>query len=102
MKKYRIGLVGCGGIARAHTEGYRAIAGDICEIVAGCDVNRENLDKYCEKYNVPLKFTDPKELIDSGEVDVIALLTPPAVREEVIFPNRVGVAFPPFKEFIEV
>ena len=50
MKKYRIGLVGCGGIARAHTEGYRAIAGDICEVVAGCDINKENLDKYCEKY----------------------------------------------------
>lgn len=86
MSKYRIGLVGCGGIARAHTEGYRAIAGDICDVVAGCDVNKDNLDNYCDKYDVPLKFTDPKELIDSGEVDVIALLTPPAARAEIIFP----------------
>lgn len=86
MKKYRIGLVGCGGIARAHIEGYRAIADDICEVVAGCDINQENLDNYCEKYGVPLKFTDPKDLINSGEVDVIALLTPPAIRSDVIFP----------------
>jgi len=86
MKKYRIGLVGCGGIARAHTEGYRAIAGDICEVVAGCDISQGNLDSFCDKYEVPLRFTDPRELIDSGEVDVIALLTPPAARAEVIFP----------------
>lgn len=86
MKKYRIGLVGCGGIARAHTEGYRAIADDICEVVAGCDIHQGNLDNFCDKYEVPLRFTDPKELIDSGEVDVIALLTPPAIRAEVIFP----------------
>ena len=86
MKKYRIGLVGCGGIARAHTNGYRAVAGDICEVVAGCDPNQQTLDNFCEKFGVPLKFTDATELIDSGEVDVIALLTPPAVRGEVIFP----------------
>lgn len=86
MKKYRIGLVGCGGIARAHTEGYRAVAGDICEVAAGCDISEDNLNNYCDKYEVPLRFTEPKELIDSGEVDVIALLTPPEVRSEVIFP----------------
>ncbi len=86
MKKYRIGIVGSGGIARRHTDGYRAVAGDLGEIVAACDINQETLDKYCETYNVPLKFTNPKDLIESGEVDVISLLTPPAVRSEVIFP----------------
>ena len=86
MKKYRIGIVGTGGIARAHIEGYRAVAGDMCEVVAGCDPNAENLNDFCTKYCVPCRFTDARELIGSGEVDVISLLTPPAVRAEVIFP----------------
>ncbi len=86
MKKYRIGIVGSGGIARRHTEGYRAVAGDLCEVVAACDINRRTLDDFCEAYKVPLKFTDAQDLIKSGEVDVISLLTPPAVRAEVIFP----------------
>ena len=86
MRKYRIGIVGCGGIAHRHTEGYRAVAGDICKVVAGCDVNQKTLDNFCEAYKVPHRFTNTKELIESGEVDVISLLTPPAVRSEVIFP----------------
>ncbi len=86
MTKYRIGIVGCGGIAHRHTEGYRTVAGDVCQVVAGCDLNEKTLDDFCETYKVPLRFTDAMELIESGEVDVISLLTPPAVRGEVIFP----------------
>jgi predicted dehydrogenase len=86
MKKYRIGIVGTGGIARRHTEGYRAVAGDLCEVVAACDINQKTLDSFCEAYKVPLRFTNTDDLIKSGEVDVISLLTPPTVRDEVIFP----------------
>lgn len=86
MKKYRIGIVGCGGIARRHTEGYRTVANELCEVVAGCDINPKAVDDFCEVYKVPLRFTNTRELVESGEVDVISLLTPPAVRGEVIFP----------------
>jgi len=86
MNKYRIGIVGCGGIARAHIEGYRTVAKDLCEVVAGCDPNKKSLDDFCNKYDIPHRFTSTQELIESEEVDVISLLTPPAVRGEVIFP----------------
>lgn len=86
VKRYRIGIVGTGGIARAHIEGYRAVVGDRCGVVAGCDPNTGNLNGFCTKYSIPHRFADARELIESGEVDVISLLTPPAVRAEVIFP----------------
>ena len=86
MSKYRIGIVGCGGIARAHIAGYRAVAGDMCEVAAGCDINEKSLDDFCEKYDIPYRFTSIQELLESGKVDVISLLTPPAIRSEVIFP----------------
>jgi len=86
MAKHRIGIVGCGGIARRHIEGYRAVAGGMCEVVAGCDPNLENLHRFCNDYGIQSRFTSAIEMIKSGEVDVISLLTPPAVRQEVIFP----------------
>ena len=86
MKKYRIGLVGCGGIARSHIEGYRAVADELGEVVAGCDLNRETLNSFCDTYGVPHRFTNACDLIESGEVDVITLLTPPSARGEIIFP----------------
>ena len=86
MPKYRIGLIGCGGIAHSHITGYRTVASELGEVVAGCDLNRETLNSFCDKYDVPHRFTNVQDLIKSGEVDVITLLTPPSAREEIIFP----------------
>jgi predicted dehydrogenase len=86
MRKYRIGIAGCGGIAHRHVEGYRTVAGEMGEVVAAYDVNQKAMDDFCETYKVPRRFTNVKDLVGSGEVDVISLLTPPVVRGEVIFP----------------
>lgn len=86
MDGFRIGIVGCGGIANRHIAGYRAVARDLGEVVAGCDPNEETLNGYCDKYAIPHRFTSAADMIASGEVDIISLLTPPAVRHEVIFP----------------
>jgi len=86
MPQHRIALVGCGGIAHAHIKGYREVAAGLGEVIAGCDPNEETLNAFCDRYELPLRFTSPADLIESGEVDVIALLTPPAVRAEVILP----------------
>ena len=86
MAKYRIGLVCCGGIANNHIQGCKSVLSDLGEVVAGCDPNAETLNSFCDQYDLSLRFTDVEFLIGSEEVDVIALLTPPAVRSEVIFP----------------
>ena len=86
MKKWRIGIIGCGGIAHAHINGYRAVAGDVCEVVAGCDTDEGRLRSFCDQYSVAHRFGTSQELLESGEVDIISLLTPPAVRAEAIFP----------------
>ena len=86
MSRHRIGIVGTGGIAHAHIQGYRTVAGDLGDVVAGCDPDADRLAAYCDQHDVPLRFSNASDLIDSGEVDIIALLTPPAVRAEVIEP----------------
>ena len=86
MNGFRIGIIGCGGIANRHIAGYRKVARDLGEVVAGCDVDKETLNGYCDKYDIPHRFTNAADMIASGEVDVISLLTPPAVRHDAIFP----------------
>ena len=86
MPEHRIGIIGTGGIARVHANGYRAVLGDLGSVVAGCDPDRARLNSFCDRHDVALRFETTDELIRSGEVDVIALLTPPAVRHEVIGP----------------
>ena len=86
MRKHRIGIAGCGGIAHSHIRGYRAVLAESSEVVAGCDTNETTLRSLCDRYGIEHRFATARELIESGEVDVISLLTPPSVRAEVILP----------------
>ena len=49
MKRHRIGLVGTGGIAHSHVAGYRSILGDTVEISAGCDLDKDRVNAFCDK-----------------------------------------------------
>ena len=44
MDKYRVGIVGCGGIAHYHGQNYNRYPNDF-EIVAAADVIQESVDK---------------------------------------------------------
>ena len=49
MTKYRIGLVGCGGIAHAHLQGY--------QVVAGCHSNLGRLHELCDQHALARRLT---------------------------------------------
>ena len=77
MKQVRIGLIGCGGIARgAHLPRLAEI--EDCEIAALCDIDKAALDRAAEKYGVPpeRRFTDYRDLVACPEVDAVEVCTP--------------------------
>ncbi|TAK26286.1 MAG: Gfo/Idh/MocA family oxidoreductase [Chloroflexota bacterium] len=82
----RIGLIGCGGIAHRHIAGYGAVASELGVVVAACDPRPDTLAVFADRYGLRHRFASAADLIASGEVDVLALLTPPAVRSDVIYP----------------
>ncbi|HEX4213611.1 MAG TPA: Gfo/Idh/MocA family oxidoreductase [Candidatus Dormibacteraeota bacterium] len=89
-EKVRIGLVGCGGIARRHADGLSALPE--AEFVACCDVVEERAKKMAEDHNVPRVFTDADELFKSGEVDAVTICTPhPAHAPLVIAAAEAGI-----------
>jgi predicted dehydrogenase len=49
VARHRIGLVGCGGIAHAHILGYRAVLGDLGDVVACCDIEQERLHAFADR-----------------------------------------------------
>lgn len=84
--QHKIGLIGTGGIAAGHAEGYRRILGDRAVIAAACDPEGDRLKTYCDRWNIPQRFTEVNDFFSSADVDIIVLLTPPAVRAEYIYP----------------
>ena len=51
-KKFRVAIIGCGGISQAHLRAYKEIPE--VEIVAGCDIKQECLDRMNKEWNVPV------------------------------------------------
>jgi predicted dehydrogenase len=84
--RLRLGLVGTGWVAGQHVAGARGVGAETVEIVAACDPRRAVLDEFCERNGIAHRFDTADEMIASGVVDAIVLLTPPAVRWEVIGP----------------
>lgn len=96
MKKYKVGLVGAGGVTELHLEGYKHHR-DRLEVVAICDPNAENLARKAEQYGIRQQFTDLHDFIQNSGIDVAVVCTPTSVRKQVVFP-LLEAGFPLFVE----
>jgi len=76
-KKLKVGVIGCGGIAgQKHLPAIAKI--DEAEITAFCDIFPEKAEKACKEFGVQgaKTYTDYKELLKDGSIDVIHVCTP--------------------------
>ena len=71
----RFALVGCGRIAKRHSEllGHDQIAG--ATLAAVCDIQAERAAEIGERFSVP-HYQDMEEMMAREEVDVVVVLTP--------------------------
>jgi predicted dehydrogenase len=79
--RYRVAIIGCGGISRRHARGLREQPG--CKLVAGADVRPENASKLAEEYQIPRTFTDYRELLEKEHPDLVAICTWPGSHAEI-------------------
>jgi len=77
MNKLRAGIIGCGGIARFHQNAFRECG---IEITAYADNNEEAARKLSAGEGAV--FNSHQALLESGEVDLVAVCTPPAYHED--------------------
>jgi predicted dehydrogenase len=75
-KTLKVGIIGCGGIARgAHLNpGWLAVP-DV-EIIAACDAHEETAKKLAEDFKIKLVFTDFHALLKLKEIDIVDICTP--------------------------
>ena len=77
MEKVRFGIIGIGNMGTGHVE---SIAGGHIEnavLTAVCDLKEDRLAFVTEKYGADIAtFTDYKELLASGLVDVVLIAKP--------------------------
>ena len=93
-KKFRIAIIGCGGIAQAHLNAYKSIPE--VEIVAGVDIVADRLKVMRDKWGVPEEalfgadLKTGKEISKTAWREMLKKVKPDAV--DVCTPNGVHCA----------
>ena len=77
----KVAIIGCGQISEAHIKeiGYIKNA----SIVAVCDLYKELAEDTAERYNIKSHYTDYIKMINSEEIDVVHITTPPHTHLEI-------------------
>ena len=73
MKKIRIGIVGAGGMAPYHIQGFRKGG---AEVVAIADPNAAAAGKCAAAWGVPYVFNSMYEMLASSRLDAVSIITP--------------------------
>ncbi|MBI1924372.1 Gfo/Idh/MocA family oxidoreductase [Candidatus Poribacteria bacterium] len=71
MSKLRVGVIGLGGIARAHCDAIATL--DNVEVVAVADLFEEKRHQYMDRYNIPKGYASHVELLQDDEIDAVAI-----------------------------
>ena len=71
----RVGIVGTGGISRAHQRTYAKVGG--FEIVAVCDIIKSKANEAAEQWGVPRKhvFSSYNKMLEMDEIDTVSVCT---------------------------
>ncbi len=75
-KKYRIAIVGCGGISYAHGNAWKQVPE--IEIVGACDEKFEALSRFAAEYNVQNTYKELRQMLEKQQPDVLVIATWPS------------------------
>jgi len=81
MAKYRVGIIGCGGMGRSHAKAWSGKPQ--VELVAVADINEEAARRLAQEFSVPAVYTDYREMLEKEELDIVSIPTWQGVRAEI-------------------
>lgn len=84
MQPVRLLILGTGGMAKNHAEGFSAIPG--VSVVAGIDTRAEQLATFQKTHNIPHGFASVQDAIAWGEFDAVTNVTPDAAHYPTTLP----------------
>ena len=72
-KKYRVGIIGSGRIAKFHAQGYQGV--DEVKMVAVADPVQSILDNFGQQIGVENRYLDAREMLDQEDLDIVSVAT---------------------------
>jgi len=80
-RTYRVGIVGTGGISRAHGRACKEL--ECVELCAICDISEEALNRYGDEFGVDNRYLDLDKMLTAENLDIAIICTWGAYHAEV-------------------
>ena len=81
--RIRMGVLGLGRLGNVYASNLAWQIPQV-ELVAVCDTRAATLAKVADEADVPLRFTDPRALIEAPEVEAVVIVTPTDTHRELV------------------
>jgi len=78
MEKVKVGIIGCGFIARNHMRQYWHNAED-AEVIACAEPDEKRRQSFAQEFNIPNAVADESELLSLPELQAVDISSPPAM-----------------------
>ena len=79
-RKLRVGIIGCGKVAEYHARFIRELAH--ASLVGVADVHQQAANDFAKRHHVPKACGSVQELLETTELDVLHVITPPPYHYE--------------------
>lgn len=79
-KKYRIGIIGCGGMGKSHSRAWQKQ--ENVELVAAMDIYEESAKRVAHEFEIPSTYTDVDEMLAKEDLDIVSITTWQGPRSE--------------------
>ncbi|KAK4505485.1 hypothetical protein PRZ48_003448 [Zasmidium cellare] len=80
--KLRVGILGAGEVAQVCHLPVLSLLSDLYIVTAICDISAKNVAHTAAKFHIPLATTNPQDIFQSSDVDVVFVLTSDEYHEE--------------------
>ena len=72
-RKYRVGVIGTGGISRYHMSGW--LKSGLGQLVAACDIQPDHVEGFCKEFGLPPEagYTDPMKMLRREKLDCVSI-----------------------------
>lgn len=80
-KRFRVALVGTGGISRGHATACANL--ERAELTAVCDVSSQAIERFTQQFDVPYVYSTLDELLEAGTYDIAVICVWGALHAEV-------------------
>ena len=84
MDTLKAAQIGCGSRAQKHASAIAQV--ERLDFVATCDLIEEKAEKTASANGVPHTYTDLRRMMEAEQPDVVAFISPPTTRSQVILP----------------